>query len=81
MPKLKVLSGKNVVKILKQFGFLTVGQKGSHIKLQRTVGDGVRQSLTIPNHKELGRGTLRDIYNQALRYLSEKELAEYFFNT
>lgn len=38
MPKLKVLSGRDVVKILGQFGFQILSQKGSHIKLRRMIG-------------------------------------------
>lgn len=33
MPKLKVLSGQDVIKILSVFGFLVVSQKSSHAKL------------------------------------------------
>ncbi|MCZ8222552.1 MAG: type II toxin-antitoxin system HicA family toxin [Microcystis sp.] len=33
MPKLKQLSGKDVIKILARFGFTIHSQRGSHIKL------------------------------------------------
>jgi len=78
MPKLKILSGEDVIKILQHFGFSIVKQTGSHIKLQRILG--VKQTLTIVNHKELDRGTLRAIYGQALRYVSEAELREHFYS-
>lgn len=78
MPKLKVLSGKDVIKILESFNFLIAGQKGSHIKLKRNLPDGHSQSLTIPNHKELGIGTLKDIFNQATRYVAKEELSKHF---
>lgn len=51
MPKLKLLSGKDVVKIFSKFGFITVSQKGSHVKLRRTLPDGTKQALTIPSMK------------------------------
>ncbi len=35
MPKLKPLSGKDVIKILNKFGFEIETQKGSHVKLRR----------------------------------------------
>jgi len=35
MPKLKILSGSEVVKILRSFGFEIQSQKGSHLKLAR----------------------------------------------
>lgn len=79
MPKLKVLSGKKVIKIFLSFGFNVAAQKGSHIKLVRIQKDGVRQTLTIPNHRELDKGTLRAIYRQALRYIPEEELKPYFY--
>lgn len=35
MPKFKILSGKNIIKIFKDFDFYITGQKGSHIKLNK----------------------------------------------
>ena len=78
MLKLRVLSGREVIVIFLRLGFLEVSQKGSHVKLRRTV-DGVRQTLTIPDHKEIARFTLHEIYRQALPYISEKELRKEFF--
>ena len=80
MPKLKTLSGKDIVKIFESFNFSVVGQKGSHIKLKRLINNDFKQTLTIPNHDELDRGTIKTIYNQALRYITEKELKEYFYH-
>lgn len=48
MPKLRTLSGSEVVKIFNTFGFQIASQKGSHIKLQRILPDGTKQTLTIP---------------------------------
>ena len=79
MPKLKVLSGKKVIKILSQFGFETVSQKGSHVKLRRVLHNGTKQTLTIPHHEELDRGTLKAIYRQALKYIPEEELRPHFY--
>ena len=53
MPHLKVLSGKEVVKIFSVFGFAVFSQKGSHVKLPRVLPDESRQTLTIPNHADL----------------------------
>ena len=41
--------------------------------------DGTSQTLTIPNHDELDKGTLKAIYNQALRYISEENLKGHFY--
>ena len=79
MPRLKILSGKDVIKILESFNFEKVAQRGSHIKLRRTINK-TNQNLTIPDHKELDKGTLRAIFNQASKYVSESELAPYFYN-
>lgn len=79
MPKLKVLSGADIVKILSDFSFTVASQRGSHIKLQRVSVDGTRQLLTIPNHKELDKGTIKAIYRQALRYITEDELKNHFY--
>lgn len=79
MPKPKVLSGTDVVRILASFGFQVASQRGSQMKLRRVLPEGTRQRLTVPNHRELDRGTPPGISRQALRYLSEEELAPHFF--
>lgn len=79
MPRLKPLSGKDVLKIFNKFNFEIVGQKGSHVKLKR-FEDGFKQTLTVPNHKELDKKTLKAIFRQASRYVSESELKEYFYS-
>jgi len=79
MPKLRSLSGEDVLKIFSQFGFIIASQKGSHVKLRRILPEGTKQILTIPLHKELDRGTLRAIFRQALRYILEEEIKPYFY--
>lgn len=80
MPGLKVLSGQDIVKILKGLNFAIQNQKGSHIKLVRISEAGERQVLVIPNHKEIDKGTLKAIYRQSLKYISENELFSHFYN-
>ena len=79
MPKLRILSGKEVVKILSNFGFEVVSQKGSHVKLRRVLPEGTKQTLTVPLHDELDKGTLKAIIRQASRYVPEKDLKPYFY--
>jgi len=79
MPKLKTLSGREVVKILSRFGFKVVSQRGSHVKMRRILLDGTKQTLTIPLHEELDKGTLRAIFRQALRYIPEEDLKPHFY--
>jgi len=77
MPKLKNLSGKDVISLLIIFGFTVDSHKGSHVKLRRFYSNE-NQSLTIPLHKELDEGTLKAIIRQASRYISLEELKIYF---
>jgi predicted RNA binding protein YcfA (HicA-like mRNA interferase family) len=79
MSKLKALSGREVVKLLKGFGFDLAGQRGSHMKLVRVV-EGCRQVLTVPNHEDIDKGTLKAIIRQASRYIPEEELRESFYS-
>lgn len=78
MPKLRRLSGKEVVTILGRFGFTVVSQRGSHIKLKRNVAGGT-QTLTVPAHAELDPGTLRAIIRQAARFIPEQDLRPHFY--
>jgi predicted RNA binding protein YcfA (HicA-like mRNA interferase family) len=77
-PRLKRLSGRQVVVILETFGFAVHAQKGSHAKLRRITESGEKQTLTIPLHEELDTGTLRAILRQASRYIPEEQLIPYF---
>jgi predicted RNA binding protein YcfA (HicA-like mRNA interferase family) len=80
MPKLKPLSGKNILDIMSLFGFIILTQKGSHVKLRRVLADGTKQTLTIPLHDELDKGTLRAIFRQASNYISTEELRPHFYS-
>lgn len=64
MPKLRVLSGKEVCKILSQHGFKNVRQKGSHIIMQKKEGN-TTITVPVPNHIELRTGTLTGIIRQS----------------
>jgi len=60
MPKLPQVSGKDIVKVLRKYGFSIVSQKGSHIKLKKTVSSGFSYTVIVPNHKIIKKGTLRN---------------------
>ncbi len=79
MPKLRRLSGHEVLGVFRQFGFILVSQRGSHMKLERVVGSE-NQVLTVPAHDELDTGTLRAIFRQASRYIPESELRPHFYS-
>lgn len=80
-PKLKALSGKEVIRILQEFGFQIERQRGSHVKMSRISPTGEKQILTVPLHKELDKGTLRAIFRQACRYIPEDQLAGHFYTS
>ncbi len=78
MPKLKVLGSSDLLAIFTRLGFTVTAQKGSHIKLSR-ITPLEKQILVVPNHKELAKGTIKAILNQAGRYLSHEELMQHFY--
>jgi len=59
--KLPILSGRQVVKTLGKVGYTVNDQKGSHIHLRHPI----KKPLTVPNHTEIARGTLRIIIKDA----------------
>ena len=71
MSTLKKISGKDCVKILcNKFGFKVVRQRGSHIVLRKeNVG------TSVPNHKELKLGTLKNILE--LAKIKEEDFAKF----
>ena len=62
--KLRVLSAKEVCKILEQNGFVQVRQRGSHIIMQLQTEDSTI-TVPVPNYDELKTGTLRSIIRQS----------------
>lgn len=77
-PKLRRLSGSDVVAILTKFGFKFHTQRGSHIKLRRITPQGYKQTLTIVAHKEIDTGTLHAIFRHASKYISEENYTSIF---
>jgi len=73
MPKLPVVSGKELIAALKKAGFIEVRQKGSHISLQKVTSE-ITYKTVVPLHRELAKGTLLDILHQT--GLSRDDLLE-----
>ena len=69
-----VLSGLEVIKILKKAGFIAVRQKGSHARLEK-VGENGLIKITVPLHKELKKGTLMRIIKDS--GLTPEEFEQY----
>ena len=57
VPKLKILSGREVIKILKVLVLLLLVQRQS-CEIKRTANNGFNQILTVPNTR-IGQGTLK----------------------
>ncbi|MFZ1077852.1 MAG: type II toxin-antitoxin system HicA family toxin [Nitrosotalea sp.] len=62
--KLPITSGKDVIKALSKAGFRVIRQKGSHVRLEKVHADKIIK-LTVPLHKELKKGTLSRIIDDA----------------
>lgn len=63
MSKLPLLSGKEVLKALSKIGYKPDHQTGSHVILRQEQEPYRR--LTVPNHREIAKGTMRAIIRQA----------------
>ncbi len=62
MPPVPLMSGRDVVRAFEKFGWQIARQRGSHIIL---VKEGARATLSVPDHKEVARGTLRSLIRAA----------------
>ena len=56
MPKLGIFSGAEVCDLLRAQGFVLVRQRGSHLVMQRKVGD-TTITVPVPNHREIKIGS------------------------
>lgn len=56
MPAVPVLKPREVVKAFEKLGWEVARKKGSHIIMTR---EGHIATLSVPNHPEVARGTLR----------------------
>jgi predicted RNA binding protein YcfA (HicA-like mRNA interferase family) len=63
MSKLLLISTKKVIKALEALGFIQIRQKGSHLFMQHL--DGRTTIVPIYSGKDLGKGILRKIINDA----------------
>jgi predicted RNA binding protein YcfA (HicA-like mRNA interferase family) len=71
MTKLPVVSGRQLVKALIKIGYEIDNQRGSHMFLRHRRPPHRR--LTVPDHKEIAKGTLRNILRES--GLTVEELA------
>jgi len=62
MQKIPLLSGPEVVKVFRRLGWEIARQRGSHIIL---VKEGHIATLSVPDHREVARVTLRSLVARA----------------
>lgn len=63
MARLPVVSAQDAIGAFRKRGYEIDHQTGGHIILRNT--EPPHRRLTIPNHKELAKGTLRSLIRQA----------------
>ncbi len=63
MSKLPVVSGKDMIKILRKIGFKVDRRRGGHIYLIKD--EPFFKAVSVPNHKELKKGTLKNILKRS----------------
>lgn len=64
MPKLKVVSGAELCRLLEMHGFANVRQRGSHRVMQKKTGSAT-VTVPVPIHAEIRIGTLLSIIRQS----------------
>ena len=62
MPRLPAISGKKAVDAFEKAGWQVTRREGSHIILTKA---GMPTVLSIPDHREVRRGTLRSLIRKA----------------
>jgi predicted RNA binding protein YcfA (HicA-like mRNA interferase family) len=61
MSRLPVCSGQDAIRAFQKLGYQVDHQTGSHIILRHPQ----MRRLTVPNHRELAKGTLRALIREA----------------
>ncbi len=63
MSKLPVVSGREAIRAFEKRGYVVDHQTGSHVIMRQSAPPHRR--LTVPNHGELAKGTLRSLIREA----------------
>ncbi len=63
MSKVPELSYSEIIRALQRDGWTVVRQRGSHIRLQKRIGDELLK-ITVPAHRPVKRSTLSHILKQ-----------------
>ena len=77
MPRLPVVSGEKLLKLLGRLGYTLVRQRGSHVRLKKATEAG-DHNITVPIHDEIAKGTLNDILSHVSmrNNISKEDLIE-----
>jgi len=67
-PSLPILSGREVVRAFESLGWQVARQSGSHVIM---VKESEMTTLSIPDHREVAKGTLRSLIRAAGVTVSE----------
>jgi len=62
--KIPSLSYTRIIKALQRDSWVVVRQRGSHVRLQKRLGDEILK-ITVPAHRTVKRSTLAHILKQA----------------
>ena len=62
MPRPSVTSGTEVIRVFERAGWEVSRREGSHVILTRA---GMPVTLSVPDHREVRRGTLRSLIRKA----------------
>ena len=62
MAVIPALSGKEVVRIFESFGWIVARRRGSHVIMTK---EQENVTLSIPDHREVAKGTLRSLIRSA----------------
>ena len=63
---LPVVSGRHLIKFLQSLDYKIIRQRGSHVRLEKHSPAGTH-AITVPNHREIAKGTLNDILGALAR--------------
>ena len=69
---LPVVSGRHLIKFLQSPGYKNIRQRGSHIRLEKHLPSGTH-AVTVPNHREIAKGTLNDILGALARNIGRNK--------
>jgi predicted RNA binding protein YcfA (HicA-like mRNA interferase family) len=62
VPQVPLLKPRDVIKIFSKLGWIVARNSGSHIILTK---EGNISTLSVPNHYEVARGTLRSLIDKS----------------